>query len=425
MGKSIILLGIMALLLAACTASPVQPPTATLPPTLPPIPSLAPTQILTPTPPALATLEIWLPPQLAPSKDTPQGVILQERLDAFSERQSGVSIQVRVKALEGPGGILELLASANAAAPLSLPDLVALPRPLLETAALKGLVYPFDDLIADPEDSDWFDYALRLARLQDSVFGMPFAGDALVLVYRTEAVAQPPATIEEILQSSAVIAFPAADPQALVSLALYQAAGGEVLDSEGRPILQEGPLTQLLTAYRDGAQSELMPLWLTQLQSDDQAWDAFQKNQSDMVITWASNYLADRQEGVSVAPMPTLDGNDFTLATGWVWALASVQPEHQEAASLLAEFLSETDFLGEWAVAAGYLPPRPSALAAWQDNQLRVFIRSISLSTMLVPSADVLPGLAAPLVGATVEMLKLESDPVTAARQAAGVLTTP
>jgi ABC-type glycerol-3-phosphate transport system substrate-binding protein len=280
-------------------------------------------------------------------------------------------------------------------------------------------------LIADPEDSDWFDYALRLAHLQDSLFGLPFSGDALVLVYRNEIISQPPATMAQVLQSSGALAFPAADPQALFTLALYQAEGGEVLDGEGRPILQEQPLTRVLTALLEGAQSERLPFWLTQFQSDDQAWEAFQRGQADMVITWSSRFLHTRPEGASMALLPTLDGAAFTLATGWMWALAGPSPESQEAAAQLAEFLSESDFLGEWTETTGYLPPHPRALSDWQDSQLRTFIRQVSLSAHLVPSADVLPGLAAPLVEATAEMLKLENDPATAAREAVESLQAP
>jgi ABC-type glycerol-3-phosphate transport system substrate-binding protein len=108
-----------------------------------------------------------------------------------------------------------------------------------------------------------------------------------------------------------------------------------------------------------------------------------------------------------------------------MWALAGPSPESQEAAAQLAEFLSESDFLGEWTETTGYLPPRPSALSDWQDSQLRTFIRQASLSAHLVPSADVLPGLAAPLVEATAEMLKLENDPATAAREAVESLQAP
>jgi hypothetical protein len=84
-----------------------------------------------------------------------------------------------VKALDGTGGLLDALVSANAAAPLALPDLVLLPRPLLESAALKGLLHPYDGLSSLMDDPSWFDYARQLAHFKSSrmeclLQGMPW-----------------------------------------------------------------------------------------------------------------------------------------------------------------------------------------------------------------------------------------------------------
>ena len=196
-----------------------------------------------------------MPPQFAPVSGSVAGDLLQARLDEFAAEQADVSIQTRVKPLDGPGGLLDSLTTASAAAPLALPDLVALPRPVLETAALKGFLHPFDDLINDLEDPDWYDYARQLARLQDSQFGQPFAGDALILVYRQEIVPEPPSTLTSDLQSEGPLVFPAADPQALFTLALYQAAGGSILDDEGRPFLDEEPLLRVLSFIYQAAQN--------------------------------------------------------------------------------------------------------------------------------------------------------------------------
>ena len=423
--KPRLILALLLLLPAGCSG--IFNPAGTLeaPKTPAPTATLVPTPEDTPTSPGVVTLEIWLPPQFAPVDGSPSGELLKKRLNDFTARRGDLRLQVRIKALDGPGGLLDSLTTASAAAPLSLPDLIALPRPMLETAALKGLLHPFDDLIDNPEDPDWYDYAQRLARLQDSLFGLPFAGDALVLIYRRTAVPQPPATLADVVQTKYLLAFPAADPQALFTLALYQAAGGKILDAEGRPILEKDPLTRVLAFYDQAAQAELAPFLLTQFQSDDQSWDAFQKGQADMVVTWASRYLHGQPEDSAVAPIPTPDGKYFTLATGWVWALASPHLEDQKLTAELAIYLSESAFVGDWTEAIGYLPPRPSALEGWRDASLRSFARQISQSASLVPSADVLPSLATPLVGAVAEMLKLQSDPDTAAQEAVNSLLSP
>jgi ABC-type glycerol-3-phosphate transport system substrate-binding protein len=426
MSKTRLVLGLI-VFVAGCTGIPTPAGTHETLASATPTVASRPTLEFTPTPYKPTTLVVWLPEQFAPVSGSPAGEILKQRLAAFSQAHSDVNVEVRVKAMDGAGGLLDSLTTASAAAPLSLPDLIALPRPLLETAALKGLLHAYDNLIDTPPpgDTDWYDYASGLARLQDSRFGLPFAGDAIVLVFRNAAIPKPPATLDALLEGKVPLAFPAGDSQALFTLALYQAAGGKILDEEGRPVLEKEPLTRVLAFYQAASQSGVTPFWLTQFQTDDGSWEAFQKGQADMVITWASRFLQRMPQGTSAAPIPTLDGKGFTLATGWVWALSSPHPESQKLAAELAVFLSQSEFLGDWTVVSGFLPPRPDALSRWPATAQRAFIQQVSTSAHLVPSADVLPALSAPLSEATVDMLKLQGDPASAAQTAVNSLLNP
>jgi ABC-type glycerol-3-phosphate transport system substrate-binding protein len=397
-----------------------------------PTPTAAATSTRTPLPHAEATptrgpvtLRVWLPPQFDPSSDLPASQLLQERLNEFTARRPDVHLEVRIKAQEGPGGLLDALTTASAAAPLALPDLVAVPRPILEAGALKGLLHPYDAFTQTLDGEDWYEYARQMGRLQNSTFGLPFAGDALLLVHRTAAVSEPPRDLASAMQASGPLVFPAADPQALFTLALYQAAGGGIQDGQERPFLDTGTLLRVLSFYQEAENSKLLPFWLTQYQSDDQAWQAFQNSQGQMVITWASRYLNGLSADIAAAPIPTPSGEPFTLATGWVWALASPDPDHQVLSAELAEFLTESGFLAQWTAAAGYLPPRPSALEAWPDPTKSDLAAEIVTSAHLYPSADILTSLASPLQKATTEVLKQQVDPQTAAEEASNSLAAP
>jgi maltose-binding protein MalE len=308
---------------------------------------------------------------------------------------------------------------------LSLPDLVALPHALLETAALKGLLHPYEGLTTAMNDPDWYEYARQLAHLQSSTFGLPFAGDALILVYRPAVVAEPPGDWPAALQVAEPVVFSAADPQALVTLALYQAAGGAVQDDQGRPFLDEDILVSVLTFYRDAEQAGLMPFWLTQYQSDGQVWEAFQENRANLAITWASQFLAVMPADTAAAPIPAPQETAFTLATGWVWALAAPRPDHHLPSAQLAEYLTDSSFLAEWTQAAGYLPPRPSALARWSNTSLQSVIEPVVLSAHQYPSIDLLTSLGPPLQQATLQVLKQQADPLTAAQAAVASLSAP
>ncbi len=423
--KHILMIVALLALISGCGGLPsdLSTPTGEIQPTA--TPTTLPTSIPTSTPSGPTALRLWVPPEMDPQSGTRAGRILQSRLDEFTARRPDTRIEVRVKGVEGPGGMVDSLTTASAAAPLSLPDLVALPRPELEAAALKGLLRPFDGLIQPIEQPDWYEYARQMAHLQNSTFGVPFAGDALILAYRPLVVPEPPDTFSETLSSPGPLIFPAADPQALFTLAQYQASGGETLDEQGRPSLQSHPLNQVLQYYQQGVSSEQIPSWITQFQDDEQTWQAFNDNKAPMVITWLSRYLNSMLSDTAGAPIPTPQGKSYTLATGWVWAMASPDPEHERLSAELAEFLSDGEFLARWTSALGYLPPRASALQGWNSPTLHALADVVVTSAQLLPSEDVLTSISPPLEQAALQVLKQESDPAAAAQQAVEKLAAP
>ena len=371
-------------------------------------------------------LRVWLPPQFDPVSDSAAGMLLQARLDEFQRRNPRVSIETRVKAVSGPGGLLDSLTTASAAAPQALPDLVALPRDLLETAALKGLLLPLDNLTTALDDPDWYAYAASLARLQKNIYGLPFAGDALVLGYHPTVTAKPPATFRAVLEAGQPLIFPAAGDQPTFPLALYSAAGGAVTDDQGHPYLSPLELTQVLTFYLSAERAGVMPqALLTQFQEEDQVWEAFLGKQADLAVTWSARLLGSHAEDIALAPIPTPVGKPFTLATGWVWALAGRDEEKRKLTVELAEFLTEPGFLATWTQAAGYLPTRPSSLGSGSNAASKKTIGTIALSAQLLPPIDVLSSLGNSLQQAVLAVLKGQSDPASAAQTAANSLTGP
>jgi multiple sugar transport system substrate-binding protein len=370
-------------------------------------------------------LTIWLPPQFDPASGSLAGSLLQARLNEFSKRRPGVRINTRIKAMAGPGGLLDSLTTASAAAPLAVPDLIALPYDLMEAAALKGLLHPYDNLTHVLDEPDWYGYAQELAHLQGSTYGLPFAGDALVLVRRVDVAPVAPVDWATVLESKTPLAYPAADPLALFTTALYQANGGLVRDEQGHPFLDAVILSEVLEFFAQAEEVGVMPYWLTQYQADAQIWEAFQEKRANMVATWMSHYLAEPLENAAVAPLPTPNGDPYTLADGWVWALSTRQASHQELTIELAEFLTASSFLAAWTDAAGYLPPRSSSLDIWAESSLQEVIGPISDSAHLLPTADILTSVGVPLQQATVQILKQQDDPVTAAQAAATSLAVP
>jgi multiple sugar transport system substrate-binding protein len=421
---------------------PEATPTSTLAPSLPPTPILAPSPDVQPTSAGPVTITLWLPPKFDPGSGTEAGNLLAARLEEFSLRRPGVRLDVRVKALDGAGGLLDSLSAASAAAPLALPDLIALPRPLMEAAALKGLLHPLDPLTHSLDNSDWYDYAIELSRLQDTSFGIPLAGDALLLAYRPAVILNPPMTWEDVLVMEHPLIFTAADPQALTTLTLYMAAGGPVQDDQGRPTLDAAILTQLLTFYQSAEISQVMPFWLTQYETFDQAWAGYADNPTALTITWLSRYLQEEatlaqalpgpaeedfieEDPLAAALLPTPSGIPFTLANGWTLSLAGAQPSRQPLALELAEFLTESNFLASFTEVAYLLPPREETLAAWTNDPAKALVRQVASSAHLFPSSDVLTSLAPHLQQATLQILKQQAEPVSLAQMTVERLMNP
>jgi len=376
-----------------------------------------------PEPEGPVTLRIWVPPQFDPANDSPSGVIFQSRLDEFATRKPNVEIEVRSKNVNGYGGILDTLTTASAAAPLALPDLVALPRHALETAAEVHVVFPYDGLSTVLDDPDWYDYARQLSYWQNAAFGIPFAGDALVMTYRPDIVPDPPADWAASLAITTTLTFPAADLNAIYTIAQYQSLGTPLLDENEQLFLDVVNLTQVLSYYQQASAIELMPYWLTQFETDAQSWEAYENSQADMAITWSSRYLQTPFADTSALPMPTYDGETFTLADGWVWALTTGDPDRQLLTAQLAEFLTTSEYLASWTAAAGLIPPRPSATAAWVHQPSQTLVNQIATSAFLIPSLDLVTELGPVLQQATVSVLKAEADATVAAETAVEKLT--
>jgi maltose-binding protein MalE len=370
-------------------------------------------------------LNLLLPPQFDPASETGENRVLELRLEEFVSRRPDIQIETRIKSAEGSGGLLDWLVSASAAAPLALPDLVALPRPILERATQMGLLHAFDGLTQSMEESDWYESARQLAHTQNATVGLPFALDDMLLIYRPTQISLPPSSLENALILNEILAFPAADPQSLYVLLLYLSAGGAITDDQGKPYLNKEILSNVLILVDQAHRQGMMPSWLTQHQSYQQTWSVFIENQADMTINWASQYFVNRAEDINIAPIPSINDTAITLSTGWGWAVTSPNAIKLTPTIELAEFLIDPTFLAKWSAQAGFIPPRPSSLSSWQDQTLRAFVDQITRSAILIPDLDLLSALGPALSQATIQVIKDRIDPTLAAQQALDTLTNP
>jgi ABC-type glycerol-3-phosphate transport system substrate-binding protein len=409
---------ILLILLAGCAGLPGQESDSAPEPSPTPTNSVLPTLENTQSAPGVTTLRLWVPPEFDPASETPAGDLLQERIDQYTAQRSDIRIETRVKASSGSGGLLDSLSSANAAAPLVIPDLVLLPRSSLEIAALKGLLFPYDGLTESLDDGDWFPFALELGQIQTSTFGLPFAGNALVSLYRPSEIESPATDWASALEAGQPIAFPAAEEAAHFPLAEYLSTGAPVQDADGRPFLDSAALIDVLSFFQEAESAGVMPFWLTQFTDDEQSWEAYTENQVNTTVTWINRYLSTLSGDTAAAPIITQDGTPFTLATGWVWALSNPQTERHALSVDLAEYLTAGEFLSTWSETAGYLPTRAAALEGWSNIALRNLVSRVVESSHLIPPNEVMAAVSPALSQATVDILKRQSTPSRGAIEA-------
>jgi ABC-type glycerol-3-phosphate transport system substrate-binding protein len=307
--------------------------------------------------------------------------MLAQRLVDFESQDGDLKIEVRLKRAETEGDLLNGLSLTSTAAPAALPDLILLPHSELQAAAQRGLLHPIDGLSTSLDDPNWYSYAQQLGRIQNTGYGLPFLGDTLVLIYYPELGQI--VSWEDVLNSDGNIVFPAGDPQGLVGLSLYASAGGEILDAQGLPMLDQEVLVRVLTLVDEGLLQEVFPPSLANVTNETQTLQIYRTGDANKAIVWFLSYRP--AEDGRLTPLPGLDETSFSYATGWVWALAGADPEKQQLAVELAEYLVADDFIAALTRETGYLPTRPSIVEEGDRT-----MTAILEAAHPMPSSDVL-----------------------------------
>lgn len=351
-------------------------------------------------------LRVWLPPQFNPNMNTLAATLLKQRLANFAAEHPGLEIDVRIKSEAGEADLLNSLSVTSMAAPEALPDLVGLPRPALEAAAEKKLVQPLNALPARLENMDWYPYARELGRVEGTTFGIPFAGDALAIIYRPELVWIK--GWDGILLSESHLIFAGADPQAQMGLALYVSAGGELQDAQGNPTLDQEILSQVLDLFARGRVASVFPEASINLATEEQVMQEYRARRADMAIAHISQFRV-AQDGL-LQPLMGLNVDHLTFATGWVWALPTQKLDNQALALELAEYLMAGDFLTRWVEENGYLPTSSEFLAEADQESKTDIIEAAQLR----PGNEILQELGPVMQNAIARVLRGEQPEAVA-----------
>jgi maltose-binding protein MalE len=241
-------------------------------------------------------------------------------------------------------------------------------------------------------------------------YGLPFAGDALCMVYKPVQVAYPPTKWQELVQVNVkVMAFPVSDPLGLMQTLFYMSRGGGFGGDDTKVSLDETALQKSLLLLSDGASSNAFPTWLTDYTTFDQSWQALLNSNATYSVIWVSQYLADPQDGIMLGTLPAWEESSYTLADGWVMAFPQTSSVQFVNYQLLAEYLLDTEFQSSWSEAAGILPVNKQVLSGWKNKEVSGILLEIGNTAHPLPNNFILSKIGPLFNQATIEMIRKQT----------------
>lgn len=410
--------------LSSCNAGGSNP-TPEIIPSVSPVPTStsAPQSSETQSP---VTLTIWLPPQQSPYAENPAAELLSERLAEYEESHPSFKIQIRLKEEEGTAGLFQSLLTTHNAAPSALPDIVGLSPKAIRQSVSADLLNPLETLFESSETSDWYDHTEPASVLNGDLFGIPYASDTDIFIYKMSSYSETPISWSDLISGDETFLIPAGDRSARFTLAQYLDLGGVLEPSDSNQIFDVGFMREILEFYYAARESGHLPLSALQLVSAEEVFTALSEDGADGAVVPLEAYLHQISKSQYAAnPLPTQDGDGFIFTKTYSWAIVNGNFERQLASAELVRWLVEPDFLGPWAYELGMLPASSSALAQWPDSATAALANRLIRAATPLPDYDILDQLGPLVQTAIEEVLFGRMSPQQAAETLQEPVTTP
>ena len=232
------------------------------------------------------------------------------------------------------------------------------------------------DRFQPPVDS-FFQAGINANRWRDSIFALPWFIDVGMLYWRTDLMAAPPATLDDLRQAAGValrnddvrygFVWQGSRYEGLITgfVEMLGAHGGEILDERGRVAVGDPNAVRALTAMRaaireTGISPEAVLTW-----QEEQTRFAFQNGDAAFMRNWPYAYPLMQDSAKSrvagrfgVAPMPAAVGGVPTAALGGGQLAINAHSRHPGEAYELVAFLLAPEQMLERARVVGQYPSR-------------------------------------------------------------------
>jgi multiple sugar transport system substrate-binding protein len=247
--------------------------------------------------------------------------------------------------------------------------------------AAAGWLLPITAPIDEP--ADFFPATLEAHRLAGKLYAVPWFADIGILYYRSDLVARPPQTLNELAElarrvppdrASHGFVWQGARYEGLVAVfsEVLGAFGGSILDGAGNVVVDSPEALRALEFLKKSI-GDFSPAQVLAFR-EEQSRYAFQNGAAVFMRNWpyAWPLLQDSEQSkvagrVAIAPMPAMPGGRPTAALGGAALAVNAHTEHPDKALELIEFLTASEQMLERAEHLGQLPPRS---ALYDDPRL-------------------------------------------------------
>ena len=324
----------------------------------------------------------YLVPQWASSRDTriERQIAFQSVIDSFHLKYP----QYRLEQVIGPGSqvsISQALADRDV-------DAVWINHAWYAEWQAAGLFADLTDYLSAGAEAAFFDWTIDALRSVDGrLGGLWHNTDTPLLFYDTTVIPEPPTTWSELSATAERvfvdtgkygISFPIRN-FTQYTMGMFAALGGEVFDDEGAPVIFEGEnrahMERIFDFFRDLYLTGLAPAASAAANHDQQmppvyAGDvaAVVSNNNAMPRYLRPNLPPDEVANWAAVPVPYPDeaGAGRYVAGGWVIALVANpdDPAKEAAAAAWVEHMTDVAALRDTNKAGGWVPTRPSVIAA-------------------------------------------------------------
>ena len=264
----------------------------------------------------------------------------QSRLDYAAEQLSDLDIELDATAFDA-----QKFTAATASG--QVPDVVQMSARFVGTYAARNLIIPLDECLAenDVDESHWYDSVIADVSYDDSLYGIPQFYQPPAIIVNTPLLEEAGLTPEDIDTSDreglleAVTALSketggnpstlGLDPSLPGQAGLWMlGAGGQILDDEGRPTLDNETnvetleyLVELVDAQGGYASVKSFIDTFDSFGTENQ----YVKNQvaAQVNAQWYPNVLAETSPDLTInaVPFKDSDGENFSVASGTAFVI--------------------------------------------------------------------------------------------------------